>query len=56
MYFVVLIHGFTHAHEITGGKAAAATFLPFLFFCCICCGFGALSGFGGLLDALQNLR
>jgi hypothetical protein len=53
MTFVVLIHGYTHAHEIPGGKAAMAVFLPLILFCCLCCTPAGFLGFGGLLSYLQ---
>ncbi len=54
MTFVVLIHGYARAHECSGGQAAAAVFLPMLFVCCICCGFGSFTGFGSLLAFVQS--
>jgi hypothetical protein len=53
MTFVVLIHGYTHAHEIPGGKAALAVFLPFFLFLCLCCTPAGFLGLGGLLSYLQ---
>lgn len=47
--FIVLIHAFTHAHEIDGGKAVVAVFLPFLAMCCCFVPFVFLSLGGGLL-------
>jgi hypothetical protein len=53
MIFAVLIHGYTHAHEIPGGKAALAVFLPFLLVCCLSCFLAGFLGLGGLLSYLQ---
>jgi hypothetical protein len=48
--FVVLIHAFTHTHEMGGGQAALAVFLPFLMFCCLCLTPAGFLSLGGLLS------
>ncbi len=37
-WIVLAVIGLTHAHRITGGKAAAAVLLPIALFCCCCVG------------------
>lgn len=49
---VILIHGYTHAHEIPGGKATLAVFLPVLVIPCLCCVPVGFLSLGGLLSCL----
>jgi hypothetical protein len=51
--FVVLIHAFTHTHEMGGGQAALAVFLPLLLFCCLCLVPAGFLSLGGLLSCLE---
>ena len=51
--FVVLIHAFTHTHEMGGGQAALAVFLPLLLFCCLCLAPAGFLSLGGLLSCLE---
>jgi hypothetical protein len=46
---IVMIHAFTHTHEIDGGKAALAVFLPLIVGCCCLIPFGFLMLGGGLM-------
>jgi hypothetical protein len=50
--FVVLIHAFTHTHEMGGGQAALAVFLPLILICCFCLAPAAFLSLGGLLSCL----
>jgi hypothetical protein len=52
--FIVLIYAFTHTHEIDGGRAALAVFLPLLVFCCLLLPFAFLS-LRGLLSCVGLL-
>jgi hypothetical protein len=54
-WIVLAIIGVTHAHEISGGKAALAVLLPIVLFCCCCVGLFmlALGSIGALATAAQ---